>query len=107
MMSEENARRLAERIERDRPRIATADVEEYRRIHYPEFDFVLVGHQTDIPRIPGDEYIAALDHGRFHEWFGTECDATCPHRKRLPIAELPRRQRRPWWKRLLGLGASR
>jgi hypothetical protein len=97
-MSRENARRLAERQERDQPKIAPADVEAYREMHYPgssasRDEFVANGGVE----VPGDTYVAALSHDRFHEWFGTECDDTCPHRRLLPVATV----RRPWWRRLL------
>jgi hypothetical protein len=76
-MNAENARRIAEREERDRQKISEVAVEAYDRLHYP---------------IPGNRYVAHLDHTRFHEWFGTECDDTCPHPP-FPV-------RAPWWKRL-------
>ena len=91
-MSERNAQRLAARLERDRPKITEADVEEYRRVHYPDH---ATGREDGFL---GDGYVARLTHDRFHEWFGTECDDTCPH---------PRPPRRvTWWRRLFG-GRSR
>jgi hypothetical protein len=100
-ISDENARRLAERLRRDQPLITEADVEEYTRVHYPHHiaeDYV-PGRRGRPVAIPGDAYVATLSHERFHDWFGTECDATCPHRRYLPSASIARR---PWWKRLLG-----
>ncbi len=98
-MSERNAQKIADRHERDRPKITEADVEEYERVHYPEHiaeDYV-PGHRGRPPAVPGNGYVAQLSHERFHDWFGTECDDTCPH---------PRPVRRvPWWRRLFG-GAS-
>jgi hypothetical protein len=92
-MNAENARRIAEREERDRPKISEADVEAYDRLHYPEhFTPERIARNADIPPIPGNRHIAQLDHARFHEWFGTECDDTCPHPP-FPV-------RVPWWKRL-------
>lgn len=91
-MNAENARRLAERQERDRLRISLADVEAYRRVHYPDRR-----ENTRVARIPGDEYVAKLPHDEFHEWFGTVCDDTCPHPRPIPSAQL---KQAPWWKRL-------
>lgn len=99
-MNEENARRLAQRLPQAPP-ITEVDVEEYTRIHYPHHiaeDYVPGRRGRPMP-IPGDAYVAALSHDRFHEWFGTVCDETCPHAKHgLPEA----RVRRPWWRRWLG-----
>ena len=94
-MNEENARRLAARQERDRPKITEADVDTYRELHYPGSR----AHRDEatargIVEIPGDGYIAALSHERFHEWFGTVCDETCPH------GFVPPKPR--WWRRLFG-----
>lgn len=103
-MSKENARRLAARQELDRLKISLADVDEYREVHYPGSRARdAEARARGIVAIPGDGYIAQFSHERFHEWFGTECDDTCPHRRRLP-AEIARR---PWWKRLLGIGGDR
>lgn len=93
-MNEENARRLAARLARDRPLISIADVDSYRELHYPGSR----AHRDKavargIVAIPGDDYVAALSHERFHDWFGTVCDETCPHPKPPP---------RSWWRRLLG-----
>jgi len=98
-MSEENARRLAARQQREQPKISEADVDEYREIHHPRSRaqrdaFIAKGGVE----ICGDGYVAKLSHTAFHQWFGTECDDTCPHRRRMPIAAI----RIPWWKRLLG-----
>lgn len=95
-MNEENARRLAARQERDRPKIGVADVEAYREVHFPgsiaKRDAFLARGGVEIP---DDGHVAKLSHERFHEWFGTECDETCPHAKHeLPAA----RVRRPWWR---------
>lgn len=81
-MSPRNARRIEERLERDRPKITEADVEEYSRVHYPEHiaEAYVPGRRGRPMPIPGDAYVAKLSHERFHEWFGTECDGTCPHR---------------------------
>lgn len=100
-MSPENASRLAARQERDRLKITVAEVEDYRRIHYPEryTRTYPAGYTPPLP-IPGDGYIAALSHDRFHEWFGTECDDTCPHRRYMPPASVVRPS---WWRRLLGV----
>ena len=97
-MSPRNAQRIAARLELDRPKITEAEVKEYRRAHYPELAHD--DERTDRPpRIPGDGYVAKLSHERFHEWFGTECDGTCPHRRSLPAAAV---RRAPWWRRLFG-----
>lgn len=98
-MSPDNARRIAERQERDRPKITVEEVETYRRVHFPEdAERVYPPGYTPPPPIPGDGFIAQLPHDRFHRWFGTECDDTCPHRRRLPVAEVVPRS---WWRRLL------
>lgn len=101
-MSTENERRLAERQARDQLKISVADVEEYAEIHYPGSR----AHDAEaaargIPKVPSDRYVAQLSHERFHEWFGTECDDTCPHPRPVPAA---RAGRRPWWRRLFGGG---
>lgn len=92
-MNEENARRLAQRRAREQPLITEAEVEAYERVHYPD----RVDRPGAPPPIPGNGYIAKLSHDRFHEWFGTVCDETCPHAKRLPVVD---RMGRPWWQRL-------
>lgn len=92
-MSDENARRLAERQERDRPLITEEDVEDYTRVHFPEHiaEACVPGQRGRPAPVPGDAYVAKLSHERFHEWFGTECDGTCPHRVHvLPIARISR-----------------
>lgn len=95
-MSSENARRIAARLEEQRLKISEADVDAYERLHCPEhFTPERLARTKDIPRIPSNRYIAQLDHARFHEWFGTECDDTCPHP--------PEPIRRSWWRRLLGM----
>lgn len=103
-MNDENARRFALRLTRDRalPPITEADVEEYRRVHYPHHaaEQYIPGQRGRPPPVPGDNYVAALSHERFHKWFGTVCDETCPHaRYELPYA----RVRQSWWRRLLRL----
>lgn len=101
MMSPENARRIAERQERERLKISEADVEAYERVHYPEhFTPERLARVEGIAKIPGNRYVAGLSHERFHEWFGTECDDTCPHPRPPPGARLVRRS---WWRRLLGM----
>lgn len=98
-MSEENARRLAARQERDRPLIAETDVDAYRETHYPgsraQRDAFIANGGVEVC---GDGYVAKLSHDRFHLWFGTECDDTCPHRRHLPAASVRCSSR---WKRLL------
>lgn len=94
-MNEENARRLAAREARDQPKITVAEVAAYREVHYPGSNakrdaFVAQGGVE----IMGDSYVAKLSHGRFHDWFGTVCDETCPHPKDPP--------RMSWWRRLFG-----
>lgn len=99
-MSKENARRLAERQERDRPLITEDEVEAYRAVHYPQHvaEAYVPGRRGRPMPVPSDDYVAKLSHERFHEWFGTECDDTCPHRRSLPTAVV----RRSWWRRLFG-----
>lgn len=74
------------------------DVYAYRREHFPERvarDYI---PGRPVP-IPGDDYVAELSHARFHEWFGTRCDDTCPHLRYerapdaapLPVARVVRR----------------
>jgi hypothetical protein len=92
-MNEENARRIAERQDRDRPKISVEDVEVYCELHYPgsraKRDAFLARGGVEIM---GAGYIAKLSHEDFHEHYGTECDDTCPH-PRPP-------KRESWWKRL-------
>lgn len=59
--------------------ITEEDVERYRLELFPEH-VARDGLPGRPVRIPGDRYVAALSHERFHEWFGTECDRHCPHR---------------------------
>ena len=97
-MSDRNAERFAQRQGIRRSPITAADVEDYTRVHYPELlaEAYVPGRRGRPMPVPDDEYVAALGHERFHEWFGTECDDTCPHRRFMP----PRRT--PWWRRLIG-----
>lgn len=99
-MSDENARRLAARQERDRAKVSLAEVDAYRELHYPgSIARRNEARALGIVEIPGDGYVAALSHQGFHEWFGTECDDTCPHRRSsLPAASV---RRKPWWRRWL------
>jgi hypothetical protein len=82
-------RRLWNRIEAwldEHSTITAEDVEAYRLLTRPEH--VARSYRPGIPvAVPGDQYIAALSHTRFHEWFGTACDHRCPHRvDPLPVA---------------------
>lgn len=82
--------------------VTAGDIDAYRRIHFPESAtrhdaFVAQGGVV----IPGDGYVAKLGHGRFHQWFGTKCDGTCPHLNYMrgrDAAPLPyARLHRPSW----------
>ena len=95
-MSEENARRLAARQERDRLKISMGDVDKYRELHSPgSRERAALASARGITPIPGDSYVAQLSHERFHEWFGTGCDDTCPHRRDEPPVA---RTVKPWWR---------
>lgn len=95
-MNDHNARRIQARLEVERLRIPESAVEQYERIHYPEhFTPERLERVKHILRIPGNRYVAKLDHARFHDWFGTTCDETCPHPKEPA--------RKSWWRRLLRL----
>lgn len=60
--------------------ITEADVDEYRRIHFPESyersrAFAAAGGLV----FPFSVYVSLDDHAGFHRWFGRACDDTCPH----------------------------
>lgn len=70
--------------------ITVEQVEAYMLLVFPEH--VSRSYLPGRPvAIPGDAYVAALSHERFHEWFGTTCDWRCPHRvDELPVARIAR-----------------
>lgn len=78
--------------------ITVDDVHAYRLVHFPQQVALLYKPGRPVP-VPGDAYVAALSHERFHEWFGTTCDATCPH----AVMPLPRARvlRRTCWRRFV------
>lgn len=85
--------------------ITEADVEEYRRRHFPESLSRMYepGFGGRPMPVPSDNYVAELAHSCFHEWFGRACDDSCPHLQHeraigatpLPVARVVLVRRKP------------